>query len=278
MMGNGDTQLKNSHLHLENPPVVETAIGLQFEEILNFKTIHFGQYYETIADRFPLTSDQPRLEQITESFPNRKPGPGFGVRFENSISPHRVWYTDKENGSFLLQLQPDRFGFNWRRGEEASEYPSFSENCNKCLEEFSSFQGFCHEKDLGDLQLNLCEIVYVNKIWPNADDKSITDLYAKVFAGLSFETFSPEFAQPEALSYNRTFPIERERGRLYAQTSVANDEKRGDYILWKMVARVLFKEGDEVKDALQLAHEWVVRAFTALTKPELRKDRWGEQS
>jgi uncharacterized protein (TIGR04255 family) len=259
----------------ENPPVVETALGIQFDELKKIKSVHFGLLYETIRTRYPEFEDQERLEPIVESFPKAPRIAAFRLKAGPTVD--RVWYRNVPDGPVLVQVQPDRFGFNWRKVDGKSPYPRFSENSHKCLDEFRLFSQFCKEHDLGEIRPNLCEVVYVNHIWP-AENEVIIDLFPRVFSGIDFEHSDDWLPKPETVSFNRTFLIGEQEGRLYAEASVARHRERGDFILLKMTGRVLHEPDTTVADTLQRAHDWVVRGFVGLTNESIRKEQWGQTS
>lgn len=258
----------------DNPPVVETAVGIQFAELSGFRTMHFGIFYETIRDRYGFAEDQPRLDPIVETFPKAVRLPHFKVR--TAPRPERVWYTESEDGSYLLQLQPDRFGFNWRQTEENARYPSYTESSQLCLKEFRGFLGFCDIHGF-NVRPDLCEVIYVNHIWPNEGESPI-ELFEKIFPGISWNHSDKWLPPPENVRLNRVYVIGDQQGRLYAEAEIAHQKDRGDLILLKMTARVLHRSEDpaDIVDTLQLGHDWVVNGFVSLTDPAIRRERWGQ--
>lgn len=131
-----------------NPPVVETVLGVQFPEIEGFRAVHFGLYWETLRDRYPELSDQPRLEPVRERFPRAPMIPGPRFELLQRMPPGRVWYT-ATSGSELIQLQPDRFLFNWRRRSPDEPYPSYETNSKTFFDEFDRFRQFCRAETYG---------------------------------------------------------------------------------------------------------------------------------
>jgi len=260
----------------DEPPVVETALGIQFDELAGFKTAHFGLFYREIRDRYRSVEDQPRLEPIAELFPQVPRVPAF--RFQTRASAERVWYRDKLDGSFLLQLQADRLGFNWKKADNSdSRYPSYSVNVLKFLDEHERFCTFCRHEDLGDVRPNLCEVIYVNHILPIQGEDAIS-LFPKVFTGIEWKHADDsllKLPKPELASLNRVYVIGENKGRLYAEASIAYDQKkRREFILLKMTARVLADDSESVAQTLQTAHDWAVNGFVSVTNASFRKERW----
>ena len=261
----------------KNPPVVETALGIQFDELNSFTTTHFGLFFASIRDRYPFPKDQPRLSPIIEPFPHRPMMPEFKLQMLDARPVERVWYIDAEKGANLIQLQPDRFGFNWRKPNDDAPYPSYSKHSKRCLDEFGGFRDFCRNQGLGNVNPNLCEVVYVNHIFPLADNTAVSELET-VFPGIEWRHSTNWLGSPEGVSLNRVYVIGKNRGRLYAEASIATHRERGDFILLKMVGRVLCGGMQDLADSLQLAHDWVVKGFESLTDPKIRKERWGQTS
>src|SRR5690606_15754704 len=116
------------------PPVVETALSIQFDELRGFQTTHFGEYYLTVKDQFPVVVEKQRIERVVESFPAvpRMPALRIGPAMAQA---GRIWFRDAADGCVMLQLQPDRFAFNWCRND-MEEYPRYATNQPKLFEEF----------------------------------------------------------------------------------------------------------------------------------------------
>ncbi|MCH8829741.1 MAG: TIGR04255 family protein, partial [Planctomycetes bacterium] len=187
------------------PPVVETALSIQFDELRSLRTTHFGMYYATVKDRFPVVEDKPRIEPVIESFPRvpRMPtlriGPASG-------GPDRVLFTESADGSMMLQLQPDRFAFNWCR-KEGQEYPRYDSNLPRLLKEFDQFCDFAAGQGLGEVKPNLCEVTYVNHIHP-IENETPTDCFAAIFSGLRWESSDEWLPQPpDVVTLNRVFTL-----------------------------------------------------------------------
>lgn len=259
----------------QHPPVVETALSIQFDELRLFQTTHFGKYHTIVQEEFPVVLEQQRLDRVVESFP---PTPRIpGIRIEPVMpQPARMWFRDAVNGCQMLQLQPDRFAFNWCRND-AEDYPRYATNRPKLFEEFDRFCKFAASHDLGDVKPNICEVTYVNKIRP-IKDESVTECFSAVFAGVDWESSDDWLSQPpDAVALNRVYTIGEQKGRLYAEANIANDKEKGEFVALKIAARIIHSDGDDLQENLNLAHRWVVRSFVSLTREQARTGRWKQQ-
>lgn len=260
----------------ENPPVVEVALGIQFKELVGFNSTHFGLYFERIRSRFPIAEEQPRIDPIDERFPRAVPLPR--LQFQIGSRPNRMWFKDSIDGSRLLQLQPDRFNFNWRKPNDEAPYRPYVESRSSCLEEFECFCRFCAEEGLSPVVPEICEVVYINHLFPALGESGI-DLFERAFMGIRWQNSDEFLPPPDVASVNRVFVIGKEQGRLYAETSVGLHKERGEFVILKMTARVNHPFGltNDVADSLQLGHDWVVKGFVSLTEPLFRLQRWKQK-
>ena len=265
-----------------NPPVAETVIGVQFPELVGFRAAHFGLYWQTIKDRYPKTVDQGRLPSALERFPRNIELAAPHVRLSPRTTPERVWYVAPSD-SDLIQVQPDRFLFNWRRRTDVPEpYFSYRVNSRKFVDEFGKFGRFCEQTESLERPIpKQCEVTYINHIKPRAEE-SVIELFGKVFTGLRWELVEGKLPAPESTTFNRVYVIEEGNsriGRLYAEASVACQRNEGgghEFILLRVTARVnqTCPTREKLEESLQLAHDWVVNGFADITDPGIQKDQW----
>ncbi len=258
------------------PPVLETVIGVQFPEIPGFQSVHFGLYWETIREGFASFQEQPRIPPAVEQFP-RNPFGSPGLLLTSGHAANRMWYTSAGKNR-LLQVQPDRFLYNWR-AQPTSQYTTYEENNGVFLKEFEGFCRFCLVQGLEQPVPNLCEVTYVNHIDPE-EGESASELFGRVFTGLRWELSEGLLPTPEAASFNRVYVIGEQLGRLYAEASIAyprtNNAGSQEFVVLRMTGRVNHpqRESTTVADSLHLAHDWVVNGFAAITDPQIQRDRW----
>jgi uncharacterized protein (TIGR04255 family) len=257
------------------PPVIETVLAIQCDELPDFRGVHFGQYFETVRSEFPDPEDHPRLPPILESFPGRAPLPSFELSM--SAQPQRLWCKDNRQGR-LIQVQPDRFALNWRRFPTEMSYPGFKNNLDQFCSQLDRLARFAAEAGLGSIRQNVGEVTYVNEIAPVAG-QSIADRFSSVFSGIEWKHSDDWLPKPELVSLSRTFVIPEQRGRLYAEASVKFRPRTNDpVILLVMTARVLRRHDTTAAEDLQIAHDWVVNGFVSLTNPRIRAEEWEQQS
>src|SRR4051812_35023213 len=95
------------------PPVAEVVCGVLFNILPGFKTYHVGLFWEKVRKDFPRVEEAPPLNSVIEKTAgdNR---PSLDLELSGVPPLRRTWFVDTE-GTHLIQLQQDRFLFNWKR-------------------------------------------------------------------------------------------------------------------------------------------------------------------
>ena len=258
------------------PPVVETVMGLQFEEIKGLSSLLLGKFHDIIRSEYPKSEEQMRLDRLVETFP-RVPRPQGFKLVTQQRRPIRAWFLS-EQADRLLQLQADRLTFNWRKPSSDAPYPSYSMNSHCFFEALEKLHRFIADHRLGEISPEIVEVIYVNHI-PRMHGQSFAQMFPHYLSGMTLDHSTGFLPEPEVLSWNRVYEIPEKRGRLYAEASVAQNAQDGEdqIIVLKMTARVLHSEDSEIEGTFDIAHEWVVRGFESVTTLSARRDEWEQQ-
>ena len=255
--------------NFRNPPAIERVLSVQFPELAGFDLVHYGMWFERIRGEFPLSKREGRLPPIIEPFPALPTQAHLKVDVGFPLG--RCVYSSREPSTRLQQLQPDRFAMNWRR-KEGDEYLRYRETSRRFAESFQEFVAFCSNVALPEPVADLCEVTYVNRI-TCPDDSGPADYCAQVFGDGTLGTREKWLPAPSGFLINRRFDFPDDRGRLYAKAALAEDTQ-GEFLLLKMTGRTVVHRDDQWQDRMQLAHDWVVNGFVALTQESVRKDVW----
>lgn len=252
---------------VERPPLSEVVYDLKFEPLSDFKAPHFGWYWERIADEYP---------NIDQKIPIGWPRQGEQL---NTMPIPRVWFLDGK-GQTLIQVQDDRFIFNWRKTEDDNEYIRFSKLFPKFKENFSVFSEFLKEKNIGEIKPDSCELAYINQIPKSAVWDSYSEIQ-RVLPDLSWRNHPGRFlGGPEKFLWKMEFPLSEDFGR--ALVKVQSGTRRIDeQPLIMLELRVSGLGEDKSLDAIwrwfDMAHEWIVNTFFDITSPEMH-DYWGRRN
>lgn len=254
------------------PPVVETVLGVEFAP-LAWQTQHIGMYWSEIRKAFPHVEAKAPLAHRIEQVDPFQAVQVSGPIVYDSPPPVRCWYLEKEDAGPLVQVQSDRFTYNWRK--EAEPYPHYDETVRPAFErEWKRFQAFIAREGLGEINVLQVEVSYVNHIprgegWQTAADlPNVTTLWGVASGG-----FLPP---PESVSFNCAFPI-KDRGRLRVSLQPALRQSDQAVVLQLNITAKIRPAGDSVLSMLDLGREWVVRGFSEITSQKIQT-LWGRKA
>src|SRR6266849_294282 len=131
------------------PPVNEVYLSVQFEPISDFRAAHLGLFWERLRPGFVRIEDQPPLPHQLEVFGVKQPAEqSVQLRLLQRPDPPRCWYV-KDDERHLVQLQADRFIYNWRKVKDDDEYPRYPNVRRAFAAELRKLEAFLTEEKLG---------------------------------------------------------------------------------------------------------------------------------
>jgi uncharacterized protein (TIGR04255 family) len=270
------TENRSSLPDYSNPPVIEVALGVQFQSIPGFGTPHIGLLWEMFRAEFPVTQEQPPLAHTVEEFGLRV-APRISLEALPGPPVPRVWFLNRA-GSELVQVQPDRLVVNWRKTADDQEYPHYVDVRAKFDRALDAFRQFLATEDLPDIQPDQCEVTYVNHCLAGAGWERHGEAHrvVAVWRDVS-DSFLPE---PEEVRFAVSYLVAEGRralGRLHVNFEPAyRSSDNQPLVVMRLVARgAPIGEGVAgVGGFLDAGHTWIVQGFTSLTTPEMHAV-WG---
>lgn len=256
----------------DSPPVVETVLSAQFERLAAFQIVHLGLFWQRVRNRFPRTQSHPELAAAFERQESTFQPPQIKFETVESLTPNRLWLLD-ESGSEMIQVQSDRFIKNWRKAAVSGTYPRYEHVIRPAFNsDFAEFKAFVAEENLGAVQVNQCEVTYVNHIvagegWERWD---------QVESVFSFWPTNGQDAFPgrtEDLACHLRFPVTGDDGawlgRLHVDIHPAYRGTDG-CPMYVMTLTARGRSGGDV-EFFDVGRQWIVRAFASLTTPKMHE-------
>ena len=262
------------------PPVSEVALSVMFAPLEKWRSVHAGVFWSKIKDRYPSTENYPPIANQMEVF-DQDPKPLKSMTFRLDVhnpDAQRYWFL-ADPPTKLIQVQRDRFVVNWRKVKGDEAYPRYEKELRpRFAEEWNALIAFLKEQDLGEPEVQQCEVFYVNDMLRPDDWKEFSDslsLFSHWWAK-SPEGFLP---LPSSLNVSGSFTMPDKAGRLHFTSQRvfrAIDEREAVHL--QLFARGKPKSSslDDILSWMDLGREWVVRGFTDLTSPEAHK-LWGRK-
>jgi uncharacterized protein (TIGR04255 family) len=262
-------------IDFENPPVIETVIGLQFE-CLEATSLQIGLVWSEFRDKFAVVEEQAELDPVIERFDGLQ-RPSTNFRFV-PVSPRlRFWFVNN-GGDELVQVQKDRFFRNWRKSKGTEKYPRYEVLRNSFLADLTRFSRFVETELKQSLVPNQCEVSYINII---ETDKP-GDL-SQVLTCLDRSSKVSVVYPPELAVFNLKSVLTAANGepwgRIHIEAGTAiNETENKAVVRLSLTARGKPDEPtlESAMNVLDKCHEAENVAFLSITTEEMQK-KWGRK-
>ena len=255
----------------ENPPVVETVLGVQFTAVKGFTLLHYGLYWEKIRGQYPNAQIVPPLGSASEEFGAEAKPRAIQFSMEIADAPEvRCWFID-DSQNHLFQVQNDRFIHNWRKVTGDEKYPHYEHIRPKFKEEWVGFCEFLDKQKLSRPDINQCEVTYVNHIELEGPVKTFSDL-PKAISGWSDASSGRFLPNPEKVTFKAAYVMSEKKGRLHITVQPVIRSRDGKEVFQLNLTARGKPASSQLNDVLEwfdLGRGWIVRGFTDFTTPEM---------
>lgn len=148
-----------------SPPVNEVYLSVQFASAVADEAVTLADFWPKLRTAFPGLERQPALPRLDERFdaPSASPFPTIPFPFSGAQPPLRYWFTSTD-ATRLIQVQPDRFWFNWRRVRETDEYPRYHALRPEFQSASSALLESLPEDRRAGAAIDMCEVGYINHV------------------------------------------------------------------------------------------------------------------
>lgn len=261
-----------------DPPVVEVACSLQYAPVAQMRLAHVGRYWAAIQDAFPLVDEKlptARVVERTDEAAAAEPRP---ILLEQMPWP-RTWFLEKTRRR-LIQVQRDKFIYNWRKLDPKDDYPRYDLISDEFFEHWQGFLAFLSSLDLPSPVPDLCELTYVNLI-PRGQGWGSVQEACGLFSFVDWPGTMGFLPLPSEVRCLLQFDMPRNSGRLRVDLSPARWDVTGDLPVLRLT--LVARGGpagqvtvDSLRSWFDLAHEWIVKGFTDLV--DRKTDQlWGRE-
>src|SRR5258708_26531378 len=245
----------------DSPPVIETAISIQFSRLLGFSTAHAGWFWKShlkLPGNWNKIAEASRLEDQFERFGPDDMWAQLGIRVTPVGESQRIQII-RDDDERMVQVQDSRIVLNWRK--QSGGYPSYESLIPDFRTANSHFDQFAQESGFARLEPNQWEVTYVNHI-PRGDLwKDLRD-WPRIVPGLY--TPSAVNGESDAISGDWRFALGSQRGRLYVSLKLGRVENERVMVL-QLTARGPISPELSSESGLALGHETIVRTFKKIT-------------
>ena len=264
---NKKTKSKSSLPAYDKPPVIEVVCGIAFKKIEQFKAPHIGLFWQKVRADYPTCQHAPTL-----GFPPDTLEPVGEFEFPLP----RIWFiNEKKNG--LIQLQNNRFFYNWRKMHSEEVYPHYQTVIKGFKVNFELLKNFLEKEKLGSLNPTDCELTYVNHIFKGEGWKTISDIH-NVLPDINWRPNKNRFlSEPQHISWQTSFALPEDKGRLHVKLDqVTHRIDKRPILRLEISTKGLGadKSQKSIWNWFELAHKWIVCGFTDLTSSKIQQTFW----
>lgn len=259
----------------ERPPVVETVLGVQFEEIPDLTNAQIGAFWSQLGDKWPNVCDAPKLEHVFETFGEERAWSRIGPRLKFTQDAGARLQIRNASEDRMIQVQNGRFHYNWL-GQTGGEYPRYREVRPEFDQAWTGFTGYLRSIGLPEPNTNQWEVTYINHIpkgplWDTPAD------WSKVLSGLLITPTVCDLTAFESLAGQWHFDIVPQRGRLHLQLLHGRPGSSDDEEILRLDLTARGPVGDEpdaLGKGLDLGRKAIVSTFKAITSSAAHQN-WG---
>jgi len=261
----------------KRPPVVETVLGVQFDQLPKVHNAHLGVFWDRLgAADWPNVSEAPPLEQLQELFGEQRVWRSVDAHLTLTEAPPLRFRIRNAANNRMIQIQNGRLHYNWLQQEEG-DYPRYRTVRPEFDEVLQSFKQFLDKQSLGEMVPNLWEVTYVNHlprgtVWNDYRD------WSGLFPTLPGAFAEIAAARLEGFEGHWHFEIEPQKGRLHVEVKHgrAGSSEGPEILVMKSTARGRVYEETDLSAGLDLGRRTIVNSFVELTS-EAAHTYWGLQ-
>jgi uncharacterized protein (TIGR04255 family) len=243
----------------DNPPAVETALGVRFATLPKWNAFHYGLLLQEYRQDYPRQELRPPLGNVTIQIPRPDSSDFAGV-------PVRCWFIN-EQGTELVQVQSDSFVRNWRKTEDSQEYLHYDFTRPRFHRDWLRFVKFLGGQQLPAPEVWQCEVTYINQFvrgreWEDFND---LDVLYPIWRKL------PErglLSQSQMVSFVTAYQLPNEQGSLQFVSQPGIRRIDGTEIIQLTVTAMGKPESSDTDSILQwldIGHAAVVEGFKQFT-------------
>ncbi len=266
----------------DHPPVNEVAFSVQLEGAEFDEVRVLADYWPKIRGEFPGHQKQPPLLPVMEDFsPPAQQAPVVNLGFVQGAPPVRYWFTSSD-GTRLVQVQADRFVYNWRQVPGGEDYPRFETIAPEFEAHFRRFLEVV-SADQTHPSATWCELTYINHVEALGGGAGIHGPLSRVLNALNPDVTSPTLPPIEDTQLQQRFRILDDVdgatpiGRFYitAVPAFRATDSAPIYVV-TLIARARPQDTslEGIFAFFQRARGLIVMGFTESTRPEMH-ELWG---
>ena len=199
-------------LDFAKPPVEEVVLSILFDSLDKLLAPHLGGIWQEFKHRgFTQIMEQPPVMPTMEAFPSENRGVQFHI---NVPDLPRIWFIHEDDNQ-IIQVQRDRFTFNWRKTKPDQGYPGFPSICGKFEGFYNHFCQIMVDMGIGKVIPLQYELTYIDQLRQGNGWNTLDELGKIYNMFVDFQEPDSFWSSAESLSLRASFTLINLRGRLH---------------------------------------------------------------
>ena len=241
------------------PPLDEVTIGRQFLHRSDFLIPHFGTFWEKVRGQLPKVAHAAPIVEAN----------GASAVEEFALMP-RVWLLSADE-TRLVQLQQDRFHYNWRRRGERATYIRFDSVLAEGLSYWNTLDALFKDETGKGLQATRAELTYVNFLEIEGVSSTI-EIMERSLKDFAWNSKNRHLQSPKGAVHNVSFDVPSIGGLLIVNAATATrGSSKVKGVKLDLTVRGKCDDQQSFEDWARQAHDFLVAAFVDLTTAEMHK-------
>ena len=262
------------------PPVIETALSVQFQPLKRMSNAHLGLFWHRVRNNYPKLQDADPIEPQIERFGTELPRARFPQLRIAASHPAARLRMSSEDGHVMLQLQNGRLVFNWRRLDGENKYPRWTQVEPQFQAALRELKAFAEAEGLGFIEPNQWEVTYVNHLVRGREWSDPSEWH-DVLPGVIGATKTVSAGGFESMGCHAHFTLPDDAGRLHVEVThgfAGPDEDADELLIVQLTARGGIDESRDVSAGLAMGRESIVRSFAEITGGRVRTEVWEQEA
>ncbi len=198
------------------------------------------------------------------------------LHFGNVPNFARIWFIHEQQ-NHIIQVQRDRFTFNWRKTEPNQKYPGFSSILGKFKQFYCRFGEIIEEMEIGALNPLQYELTYIDHLMHGEGWDTLNDAGKIYNLFVASESSDSYWSGADSVFLRTSFPIQSLNGRLYVAISHrvrVSDKKQTLQTDFTMRGLTQNSQFGAMITWFELAHNKIRKKFISMFTEDIQTRIW----
>lgn len=265
-------------VQFERPPLREVAVAVRFDPVPGLHPVHVGTFWEQLSAEFPKVSYVPASPPLVNPLDAPFSPGGSAITIGTAFPMDFRYRFSREDGSALVQLQPDFLSYNWTWQPETPNYPGYLRHVRpRWQEAWRQFRAYCDARLPKPPIPRACTVTYVSVIPADGAWEGFRQ-FDRLFVPWNSAALGDSIAPPAWVACHAAFPVPDVAGGVievdYQPLLDTTTGARAVRMVTTGAADVAADADEAIMAAMDAAHDRSVELFTKLTGPDMHQ-AWG---